>query len=75
MAIIVVAHYARQYFAVAFIAGVLLIALNGLAQVEIGVHWPTDVLGGYLEGVVCLGAVAIALRFRRVWEPPVRHQA
>jgi membrane-associated phospholipid phosphatase len=53
---------------VAFVAGPLLVILSGLAQVASGAHWPTDVLGGYLEGAVCLSAVAIALRFREVWK-------
>jgi membrane-associated phospholipid phosphatase len=64
MALIVMARVARRYFIAAFAAGLLLVTLTGLAQVAIGEHWPSDVLGGYLEGVVCLSAVAIALRFR-----------
>jgi membrane-associated phospholipid phosphatase len=73
MALIIIARVARRYFIAAFVAtfvaGLLLVTLTGLAQVASGDHWPTDVLGGYLEGVVCLSAVAIALRFREVWKP------
>jgi len=64
MALIIIARVARRYFIAAFVAGLLLVTLNGLAQVASGEHWPSDVLGGYLEGVVCLSAVVIALRFR-----------
>jgi membrane-associated phospholipid phosphatase len=68
MALIVIAHVARRYFIAAFAAGLLLVALTGLAQVASGEHWPSDVLGGYLEGVVCLSAVVIGLGFREVWK-------
>jgi len=64
LALIIIARVARRYFIAAIIVGLLLVTLTGLAQVVIGQHWPTDVLGGYLEGAVCLSAVAIALRFR-----------
>jgi undecaprenyl-diphosphatase len=39
---------------------VLLIALMGLARIHSGEHWPSDVLGGYLLGVVWL---AVTIRF------------
>jgi hypothetical protein len=64
MALIISARVARQCFIAAFVAGLLLVTLSGLAQVTSGERWPTDVLGGYLEGAVCLSAVAIVLRFR-----------
>lgn len=47
-------------------ACVLLAALNGLANVYIGVHWPSDVLGGYLwAGVLLVGASCIVAAVRR----------
>jgi undecaprenyl-diphosphatase len=35
---------------------ILLIALMGLARIQSGEHWPSDVLGAYLLGVVWLAA-------------------
>ena len=45
---------------VAVCAGVL--ALSGPANVWLGVHWPSDVLGGYAWGTLLLLPVAIACR-------------
>ncbi len=47
-------------------ACMLLAALNGLANVYMGVHWPSDVLGGYLwAGVLLVGVWCIVRVVRR----------
>jgi undecaprenyl-diphosphatase len=48
----------------AALAAVVLAVLMGLARIESGEHWPTDVLGAYLLGAAILAAVvAIPVRF------------
>lgn len=34
-----------------------IVLLMGFARVDVGAHWPSDVLGGYLWGVVVLSAI------------------
>ena len=44
----------------------VVLALTGIVNVWLGVHWPSDVLGGYLWGaVLLLPAVAAGERLQR----------
>ena len=66
----------RSRFAIAGL-GVVVAILMGLARIESGEHWPTDVLGGYLLTMAVLAVMAAAwarLRTTRSVDPggPIR---
>ncbi|GAA2004426.1 phosphatase PAP2 family protein [Nakamurella flavida] len=46
------------------VVAVLFIALIGLSRLYLGVHWSTDVLGGWLTGA---GWLVLCLTVRRLW--------
>lgn len=46
-------------------AGISLILLIGFSRLYLGVHYPTDILAGYLAASLWVGAVATALLFWR----------
>ncbi len=64
-------HPARRRWVIA--AAVGLVGLIGFSRLYLGVHYPSDVLGGYLAGLVWLVACITGFEFadwrRRVWPP------
>lgn len=42
-------------------SAVALLALSGIVNVHLGVHWPSDVLGGYLWGSALAATAALVL--------------
>jgi undecaprenyl-diphosphatase len=54
---ILLASLASGHWAVR-LAAVLLALLIGISRVYLGVHYPTDVLGGYAVAIVCLAAAS-----------------
>ena len=44
------------------VAAVVLILLIGFSRIYLGVHYPSDVLGGFAAGIVWVGAVALGDR-------------
>jgi undecaprenyl-diphosphatase len=52
------------------IAAIVMMVLAGISRIYVGAHWPSDVLGGYLWGVIVLlggvFAVRICLRLSRI---------
>lgn len=61
----------RLLRALIWLAAALLIAAIGLSRIYLGVHYPTDVLAGYLAGAVWVSSMIALdhLRFRRAVAP------
>ena len=55
----------RKYVGRVRVVFVLMIALIGLSRVYLGVHWPSDVLGGFLVGAIVLSMLIHLHRWLR----------
>lgn len=54
---------ARRFLRLAIqIAAVVMMILAGISRIYVGAHWPSDVIGGYLWGVVVLLGGVLAIR-------------
>ena len=66
--VLVVLAPASRRRPVLVIAAVLVLAI-GLTRIALGVHWPTDVVGGWVFGLAWLAACAAVLRPRSTCDP------
>ena len=60
---------------VAVVGGVMLPLLVGLSRIALGVHYPTDVLGGWLAGVTFIALAATLIRMTGAMERDVPRRA
>ena len=52
-----------RYRQLIVVAAILLVALIGCSRIALGVHYPTDVLAGWLGGIAVLGLVVAAVTY------------
>ena len=57
------------------ISGVTLPFLVGLSRIALGVHYPTDVLGGWLAGVAFIALAATLIRMTGAMERDLPRRA
>jgi undecaprenyl-diphosphatase len=68
---LLIAHLRQGRFLVAALA-VVLIGAIGLSRLYLGVHWPTDVLGGYAAGFVWVMTCVVGLQVWHRWRVEFR---
>jgi membrane-associated phospholipid phosphatase len=59
--VVMVLSHSRPLRAVTWTVATLIVFLVGVSRVYLGMHWATDVLGGWLLGIVWVVGVAVAL--------------
>lgn len=64
----------RRAKAFVFTVAILMTMAVGLSRIYLGVHWPTDVLGGWTLGAAWALAGRMALSLWRGGEPPERRE-
>ena len=47
-----------------YIVAVIIIFLMGLSRIFLGVHWPTDIIGGYIMGYLLYGTIINTIKQR-----------
>ena len=74
-AAICVGEHRRRVRFPAFAMALVLIGLIGVSRVYLGVHWPSDVLAGWLIGAaVALGAIKMSTYVSQGEPPPGARQ-
>jgi undecaprenyl-diphosphatase len=55
------------------IAAGVMILLTGLSRIMLGVHWPTDVIGGWMLGIAFAVSTGAIIAWREQYNPAKRH--